>query len=69
MARMATLIGIALMGRLARAAYAGFGTSVTDAAHVAASSQAFRELALAAAICSALAALISAIWIRPAPRR
>jgi EmrB/QacA subfamily drug resistance transporter len=66
MARIATLIGIALMGRLARGTYDGFGSNAAD---VAASTQAFHRLALAAAICSALAALICAIWVRRSPKR
>ncbi len=69
MARMATLIGIAQMGRLARAAYADFGASAAGAAQVAATSQAFRGLALAAAVCSALAALIAAASVRQVPSR
>ena len=67
MARIAMLVGIALMGRLARTAYADFGARLAGAAHVAASSAAFQRLALAAAVSSALAALIAGLWVRRSP--
>jgi len=67
MARMTMLIGIALLGRLARMAYADFGASLAGAAHVAASFAALQRLALAAAVSSALAALIASLWVRRAP--
>lgn len=69
MARIATLLGIAGLGRLARAGFEDFGAPVASAAAGAATTTAFHRQALAAAVCSALAALIAVLWVRQAPRR
>lgn len=63
MARVATLIAVALMGRIARDLDPGFGTDAGQAAAT------FAALAGLAAACSSLAALIAALTIRRAPRR
>ncbi len=61
MARVATLIGVALMGRIARALDPGFGTLAGHAP------QTFAGLALTAGLCSALAALIAFTTVRRSP--
>lgn len=67
MARAATLLGVAGMGRLARAAYGaagpGFGASAPGPAHAAATLHAFATLAGLAALASAAAALTVALTL------
>jgi hypothetical protein len=74
MARVATLLGVAGMGRLARAAYGsagpGFGAAAADPAHAAATLHAFATLAGVAAVASTLAAGTIALTLlrRASPR-
>jgi len=69
-ARAATLVAVALLGRIAAAGYGetgtdrpGFGLPSTSAAHIAATDVAFGHMALAAAVAALLSAGVSALRI------
>lgn len=68
-ARVAGLIAVALLGRLAAEAYGagapGFGVSGTSAEHLAATGQAFGTVALTASLMAALAAVLALLVARP----
>ena len=68
-ARVAGLIAVALLGRLAADAYGtgspGFGVTGTGAAHLAATGAAFGAVALAASLMAALAAVLALLVSRP----
>ena len=68
-ARVASLVAIALMGTIATWSYGagmpGFGLSDNGTAHVVASQKAFATIAAIAAICSALSAVVSIVGLRP----
>jgi MFS family permease len=72
-ARVSTLMGVAVMGRVARGAYGpgapGFGLAANLPAHAAAGAHAFATIAVLAAVCSALAAGVAALTVRPVPTR
>lgn len=68
-ARVASLVAIAVMGTIATWSYGagmpGFGLSDNGTAHVVASQKAFATIAAIAAICSALSAVVSIVGLRP----
>ena len=68
-ARVAGLIAVALLGRLAADAYGtgspGFGVTGTGAAHLAATGAAFGAVALASSVMAALAAVLALLVSRP----
>ena len=68
-ARVAGLIAVALLGRLAADAYGtgspGFGVTGTGAAHLAATGAAFGAVALASSLMAALAAVLALLVSRP----
>ncbi|WP_103256191.1 MFS transporter [Tabrizicola aquatica] len=68
-ARVAGLVAVALLGRVAASAYGpgapGFGVTGTGAAHLAATGAAFGTVALVASLAAALAALLALLVARP----
>lgn len=68
-ARVAGLVAVALLGRMAAAAYGpgapGFGVTGDSAAHLAATGAAFGSVALAASLMAALAAVLALLVSRP----
>lgn len=68
-ARVAGLIAVALLGRMAASAYGpeapGFGVTANSAAHLAATGNAFGTVALAASLMAAFAALLALLVARP----
>ncbi|MFN4201650.1 MAG: MFS transporter [Tabrizicola sp.] len=68
-ARVAGLVAVALLGRMAAAAYGpgapGFGAAGDTAAHLAATGAAFGAVALTASLMAALAAVLSLLIARP----
>ena len=73
-ARVATLVAVALLGRIAALGYGatgpdapGFGLASGSAAHVAATGQAFGWMAGLAAVCALASAIVSALRIRRHP--
>ncbi len=75
-ARAASLVAVALLGRVAAESYGaisplspGFGLLGAEPAHVLATSRAFARIAYASAACAGLSALVAALTLRrPAPR-
>ncbi|MEO6300666.1 MAG: MFS transporter, partial [Paracoccaceae bacterium] len=74
MARVAGLIGVALMGRIAAWSYGeitgsrlGFGLKGTDPAHVLATSTAFAHIAAFSAALALASAIVSAVWLSRKP--
>lgn len=68
-ARVAGLMAVALLGRLAAASYGprgpGFGTTGSDPQHLQATADAFGTIALIAALCAGIAAVIALAVPRP----
>ncbi|MBN8632243.1 MAG: MFS transporter [Rhodobacterales bacterium] len=68
-ARVAGLIAVALLGRIAAAAYGpgapGFGVTGDSPAHLAATGAAFGSVALTASLMAALAAILALFVVRP----
>jgi hypothetical protein len=68
-ARVAGLVAVALLGRMAASAYGtgapGFGVTGDTAAHLAATGAAFGSVALTASLMAAMAAVLALLVARP----